>query len=149
MPEYNAKKARENNTLTLTDVELPDGSSVDWVVPPFSKDTEDAYWDWARENEAAYVAARAASRANEPIKPVTKGWVWSRLLALAVKKVKVGEAVSPTVLVAEQIEREFDALTLEDLGTAVELFFLKRKLKGAELSRPSATTETPSPETTT
>jgi hypothetical protein len=149
MAEYNAKNARERNTLTLTEVEMPDGSYVDWVVPPFTKDTEDAYWAWARENEAAYVAARAASRANEPITPVTKGWVWSRLLTLAVKKVKVGEVVTPTVLVAEQLEREFDVLTLEDLGTAVELFFLKRKLKDAGLSRLPATPETPSPETTT
>lgn len=151
MPEYNARESREKNTLVLTEVEQADGSFVDWVVPPFSKDTEEAYWAWSKEVEDKTAGNKAASRENKPFDPVTKGWVWSRLLALAVKKVRVGEekAESPTTLVAEQLERDLDSLTLEDLGTAVEVFFLKRRVKGEPSNRPLVPPAPPTPESTT
>jgi len=135
MPDIDTTFLRTQNTLTFRNVEYPDGSTKDWKVPPFSPETEASFWDWMERQDKRREQQIEAHAKRERLPIVTKGATWAELLAVAVKEPELD---------AEYLAANFDALFLEDLGRAVQDFFLRRRLPDGMLGAPA---ESPQPTT--
>ncbi len=131
MPEVDASESRKKVTLYIRNVEYPDGSKHDWVIPPFSRETECSYLEWLRAQDEQRVAnIEAIGKGERPVIR-TKTETYAELLSLAVKD---------PALDAEFLAESFSALELEDWGLAVQDFFLRRRLPDDELRSPPLTT---------
>lgn len=111
---------------------VPDakGKLHTWEVPPFSEESELAFWAWhkrifakraAEQKKGMGVADEA--EAAEADEVVTKARIWAPLLAAVVKN----KSLDPDVLA-----RDFQGLILQRVGAAVVDFFLSGQLPETE-----------------
>lgn len=122
------------NTLVFC---VPDkaGELHTWEVPPFSEETELAFWAWhkrmfakraAEQKKGMGIADEAEAAEAEEV--VTKARIWAPLLAACVQNVSLDP---------EHLARDFQGLILQKVGAAVVDFFLTGQLPAEAMTPPS------------